>query len=53
MVLSDDYFNVPDEKIPDIRSVLTIVNGKIVHEDLDGKKKKKSHRKWRHDHKHQ
>jgi predicted amidohydrolase YtcJ len=52
VVLSDDYFNVPDEKIPDIRSVLTIVNGKIVHEDLDGKKKK-SHRKWRHDHKHQ
>jgi predicted amidohydrolase YtcJ len=51
VVLSDDYFNVPDEKIPDIRSVLTIVNGKIVHEDLDGKKKK-SHRKWRHDHKH-
>jgi hypothetical protein len=41
---------VPDEKIPDIRSMLTIVNGKIVHEDLDGKKK--SHRKWRHDHKH-
>jgi predicted amidohydrolase YtcJ len=51
VVLSDDYFNVPDEKIPDVRSVLTIVNGKIVHEDLDGKKKK-SHRKWRHDQKH-
>jgi predicted amidohydrolase YtcJ len=45
VVLSEDYFNVPDEKIPDIRSVLTIVNGRIVHEDLDGKKKK-SHRKW-------
>jgi predicted amidohydrolase YtcJ len=45
VVLSDDYFKVPDEKIVDIRSVLTIVNGRIVYDDLDGKKKR-SHRKW-------
>ncbi len=42
-VLSDDYFKVPDEKIPDIQSVLTIVNGKVVHDNLDGNKNKKRH----------
>ena len=31
-VLSDDYFAVPDERIKRIRSVLTIVDGKIVHD---------------------
>jgi predicted amidohydrolase YtcJ len=51
VVLSDDYFKVPDEEIPNIHSVLTVVNGKIVHDELDGKKK--PHRKWRHDYKHQ
>jgi predicted amidohydrolase YtcJ len=29
--LSDDYFSVPEEKIKDIESVLTIVGGKIVY----------------------
>lgn len=40
IVLSDDYFDaakVPDEKIRDIRSLLTIVGGRIVHDDLDGR----------------
>ena len=36
-VLSGDYFDaskVSDEQIQDIRSVMTIVNGKIVHDEL-------------------
>ena len=32
VVLSDDYFTVPDEQIKRIRSVMTIVEGKIVHD---------------------
>lgn len=32
IVLSDDYFSVRDEAIKDIRSVLTVVGGKIVHD---------------------
>lgn len=31
VVLSDDYFNVPDEQIRDIESVLTIMAGKVVY----------------------
>ena len=31
VVLSDDYFTVPDEKLKKIRSVLTMVGGRIVH----------------------
>jgi hypothetical protein len=31
-VLDRDYFSVPDAQIKQIRSVLTIVNGKIVHD---------------------
>jgi len=31
-VLSDDYFTVPDEKLKKIRSVLTVVGGRIVHD---------------------
>jgi hypothetical protein len=31
VVLTDDYFSVPEEKIKGIESVLTIVDGKIVH----------------------
>ena len=31
-VLSDDYFAVPDERIKRIRSVMTIVGGKVVHD---------------------
>jgi predicted amidohydrolase YtcJ len=41
IVLSDDYFDakkVSDEEIKDISSVLTIVNGKVVHDNLDGRK---------------
>jgi hypothetical protein len=42
IVLSADYFDerkVSDEQIKDIYSVLTVVNGKIVHDNLDGKKR--------------
>ena len=31
-VLDRDYFAVPDAEIKQIRSVLTIVDGKIVHD---------------------
>jgi len=31
-VLSDDYFTVPDEKLKKIRSVLTVVDGRIAHD---------------------
>jgi predicted amidohydrolase YtcJ len=31
VVLDRDYFGVPDADIKKIRSVLTIVDGKIVH----------------------
>ena len=37
VVLSDDYFDpmrVPDDKIRALRSVLTIVDGKVVHDQL-------------------
>jgi hypothetical protein len=34
-VLSDDYFNVPAEKIADITSVLTLLGGKPVHASGD------------------
>lgn len=30
-VLSDDYFTVPDESLKKIRSVMTVVNGNVVH----------------------
>jgi len=42
VVLSGDYFDqraVPDEKLIDLRSVLTVVGGKVVHDDLDGRLK--------------
>ena len=32
VVLSDDYFAVPEEKLKKIRSVLTMVGGRIVHD---------------------
>jgi len=32
VVLDRDYFTVPDEQIKNVRSVLTIVDGKIVHD---------------------
>jgi hypothetical protein len=43
-VLSHDYFDesrVSDEQIMDIRSVLTIVNGKVVHDELEHSTKRK------------
>ncbi|MER6535667.1 amidohydrolase [Streptomyces sp900105755] len=30
-VLSDDYFEIPEERIPDIEALLTVVGGRIVH----------------------
>src|SRR5258708_20374072 len=34
-VLSDDYFNVADDRIADITSVLTLLGGKAVHASAD------------------
>jgi len=31
-VLSDNYFEVPDAQVRQIRSVMTVVDGKIVHD---------------------
>jgi len=42
VVLSGDYFDqraVPDEKLIDLRSALTVVGGKVVYDDLNGKSK--------------
>ncbi|HET7366099.1 MAG TPA: amidohydrolase family protein, partial [Burkholderiales bacterium] len=42
VVISGDYFDrraVGDESIKDLRSVLTVVNGKVVYDDLDGRSK--------------
>jgi predicted amidohydrolase YtcJ len=33
IVLSDDYFNVPEDQIKDLKSVLTMVDGRVVHDD--------------------
>jgi len=33
IVLSEDYFKAPDDAIKDIRSLLTVVDGRIVHAD--------------------
>jgi predicted amidohydrolase YtcJ len=33
IVLSDDYFSVPDDKVKDLKSVLTMVGGRIVYND--------------------
>jgi hypothetical protein len=55
IVLSENYFDprrVPDEAIKDVHSVLTIVDGKVVHDDLDQRKKKYWDRNWRRDHGH-
>jgi predicted amidohydrolase YtcJ len=42
-VLNDDYFKVPEEKILELESVLTVVNGKVVYasgefESMDSRK---------------
>src|SRR5882762_7987781 len=40
VVLNADYFNeraVPDERIKDLRSVLTVVGGKVMYDDLEGR----------------
>jgi predicted amidohydrolase YtcJ len=53
IVLSDDYFDqrkVSDERIKDIHAVLTIVNGRIVHDDMERKKRKYWNRDWRREH---
>ena len=34
VVLSGDYFNMPDDEIRDLKSLLTIVDGEIVHDIL-------------------
>jgi predicted amidohydrolase YtcJ len=50
IVLSDDYFDgrkVPDEAIKDVYSVLTVVAGKVVHDDRDGRKRMYWHRDTR------
>ncbi|KAI0017584.1 amidohydrolase family-domain-containing protein [Xylariomycetidae sp. FL0641] len=36
VVLSDDYFAVPDEELKRLRSVLTVVGGVVVHEEEEG-----------------
>ena len=33
IVLSDDYFNVDDDMVKDLKSVLTVVDGEIVYSD--------------------
>ncbi|WP_238008679.1 amidohydrolase family protein [Dactylosporangium sp. AC04546] len=35
VVLSDDYFTVPDDKLRNLRSVLTVVGGAVVHDTGD------------------
>ena len=53
VVLNENYFDpraVPDERIKDVHSVLTVVNGRIVHNDLDHKRKKYWNRHWRDEH---
>jgi hypothetical protein len=32
-VLNKDYFTIPDVEIKQIRSVLTVVDGKVAHEE--------------------
>ncbi|MFB3049341.1 MAG: amidohydrolase family protein [Acidimicrobiia bacterium] len=32
-VLTDDFFTVDEDEIPDIRALLTLVGGRIVHAD--------------------
>jgi predicted amidohydrolase YtcJ len=38
VVLNRDYFTVPEVEIKQIRSVMTVVNGRIVHEGGVGRK---------------
>jgi predicted amidohydrolase YtcJ len=33
VVLNEDYFAVPDERLERLRSVLTVVGGKLVHDE--------------------
>jgi len=49
-VLSADYFDpaaVPDEKIKDVHSKFTMVNGTVVWDDLNDQQKKHWNRDWR------
>ncbi|KAI4862446.1 hypothetical protein F4820DRAFT_430435 [Hypoxylon rubiginosum] len=34
VVLNEDYFTVPDDGLKDLRSVLTVVSGVVVHDEL-------------------
>ena len=38
VVLNRDYFTVPEAEIKQIRSVMTVVNGRIVHDTGMAKK---------------
>ena len=35
IVLSNDYFNVPDDMVKDLKSVLTVVDGQVVYNSGD------------------
>ncbi len=35
VVLTDDYLTIPEDRIPKIRSALTIVGGRIVYDALN------------------
>jgi len=35
VLLSDDYFKIPEQQIAHIRSVLTVLGGKVVHGDAE------------------
>jgi hypothetical protein len=45
-----DRCEVPDERIKDIESVLTVLHGRIVHDDLERKRKEYWKRHWREEH---
>jgi predicted amidohydrolase YtcJ len=34
-VLTDDFFTCPEDRIPKIRSVLTVVGGRVTHRVAD------------------
>ena len=34
-VLDRDYFTVPDDEIKRVRSVMTVVGGKVVHNEIE------------------
>jgi len=40
-VLDRDFFTVPEEEIRTLRSVLTVIGGNVVHDDVSGRKRKR------------